>query len=306
MYSHATLLYLFVETPLHAGSGRGLGAVDLPIQRERSTGYPMVQATGIKGKLRAEATSKADQEKVLAIFGPDAEAMKDEKKQHAGAVSPGDARLLLLPVRSLAGVFAWATSENALARFQRDVKAASGQDLGWEVTSPGVNVALVAPKSDALGGGKVVLEEFSYEPQESAIVQTIGEWLAKNALPMGAEYKYWRDKLPRSLVILPEDDFRDFALYATEVVTRIRLDNDTKTVAEHMLWTEESLPTDTLLYAPLFASDTRNKSGNGSKMTGEQVLNFVSGLGLTRVQLGGDETVGRGLVALRFGEVRRV
>ena len=37
-----SMLFLYVETPLHAGSGRGLGTVDLPIQRERATGYPMI------------------------------------------------------------------------------------------------------------------------------------------------------------------------------------------------------------------------------------------------------------------------
>jgi len=53
MFEAKSMLYLYVETPLHTGSGRGLGTVDLPIQRERVTGYPMVQASSIKGCLRA-------------------------------------------------------------------------------------------------------------------------------------------------------------------------------------------------------------------------------------------------------------
>jgi CRISPR type III-B/RAMP module RAMP protein Cmr4 len=55
MFQAACMLYVYAETPLHAGSGRGLGGVDLPIQRERVTGYPIVQASSLKGKLRAEA-----------------------------------------------------------------------------------------------------------------------------------------------------------------------------------------------------------------------------------------------------------
>jgi len=340
MFTHATLLYLFVETPLHAGSGRGLGAIDLPIQRERATGYPLVQASSIKGKLRAEgyrwepfvnkyneylpqfeaqfrqaaegkpvkeeeikrkaekeARRKAAKELGLeAVFGPESE----EASEHAGALSPCDARLLLLPVRSLAGVFAWVTSANVLARFQRDA-ATARVALNWQIKSPDEHKALVAPGSQAVADGKIVLEEFSYEAQTEAVVQTIGEWLASHALPPDAEYKYWRDKLPRSLVVLPENDFRDFALYATEVVTRVRLDNEKKTVESGALWTEESLPADTLLYAPLYATRPRKKA-DGLE-TGADVLNFIHNLGLRQVQLGGDETVGRGLVTVRLGEV---
>jgi CRISPR-associated protein Cmr4 len=296
MFTHATLLYLFVETPLHAGSGRGLGAIDLPIQRERATGYPLVQASSIKGKLRAEAKVKADADKVAAVFGPESANASD----HAGALSPCDARLLLLPVRSLAGVFAWVTSANVLARFQRDA-ATARVALNWQIKSPDEHKALVAPGSQAVADGKIVLEEFSYEAQTEAVVQTIGEWLASHALPPDAEYKYWRDKLPRSLVVLPENDFRDFALYATEVVTRVRLDNEKKTVESGALWTEESLPADTLLYAPLYATRPRKKA-DGLE-TGADVLNFIHNLGLRQVQLGGDETVGRGLVTVRLGEV---
>ena len=55
MFEAMRMLFIYVETPLHAGTGRGLGAVDQPIQRERTTGYPIVQASSIKGRLRAEA-----------------------------------------------------------------------------------------------------------------------------------------------------------------------------------------------------------------------------------------------------------
>jgi CRISPR-associated protein Cmr4 len=42
MILETTMLYLYVETPLHAGTGSGLSSVDLPIQRERTTQYPMI------------------------------------------------------------------------------------------------------------------------------------------------------------------------------------------------------------------------------------------------------------------------
>jgi CRISPR-associated protein Cmr4 len=71
------------------------------------------------------------------------------------------------------------------------------------------------------------------------------------------------------------------------------------------LWTEEHLPSDTLLYAPLHATrprtDTNLFNGDDGKPSAAKVLEFVKNLNLDRIQLGGDETVGRGIVKLRFG-----
>jgi CRISPR-associated protein Cmr4 len=151
-----------------------------------------------------------------------------------------------------------------------------------------------------------VLEEFSFSARQHADVKAIADWLADHALPQTDDYKYFRDKLRNSLVILPEDAFRDFTQFATEVVARIRIDQEKKTVAQGALWTEEHLPSDTLLYAPLHASRPRtDKTPNGLK-TADDVLRFVRDLKLDRIQLGGDETVGRGIVKLHLsgGEQR--
>jgi CRISPR-associated protein Cmr4 len=335
MFEAKQMLFIYVETPLHAGTGHGLGAVDLPIQRERTTGYPIVQASSLKGRLRAEAYARdqrfqkrfaelkvdyeakipldeKDKEKAKAeanrrarrdaaqeagleaIFGPETEGAAE----YAGALSTGDARILLFPVRSLAGVFAWTTSVDVLARFQRQVEI-MGLKLNWELQlEPNHNEKAWVNGNALVAGSSVVLEEFSFTPDTShaAIVQTLGNWLASNALPEQG-YDYWKQTLPQKLCILPEDAFRDFVLYGTEVQTHIRLDPGTKTVAGTALWTTESLPGDALLYAPLMATRSR---ADGVKMSGKEVLEGIVKLGLTRTQLGGDETTGQGMVALRF------
>lgn len=293
MFEAAQMLFIYVETPLHAGTGRGLGGVDLPIQRERITGYPIVQASSLKGRLRAEARKRLPEDEFVAIFGPETDRASD----HAGALSPGDARILLFPVRSLAGVFAWTTSTDVLARFLRDAQIV-GLQPGWSVPDQPATSEVLIGGDDLKAGDKVVFEEFTFTPRQLEVVREIGEWLAENALPQGEEYKYWRKALPNRLAILPRDAFRDFTTFSTEVVTRVRLEPETKTVAEGALWTEEHLPVDTLLYAPMMASPTRAK--NGVSLSGAQVLEKVSNLGLTRTVLGGDETVGRGIVSLRF------
>ncbi len=304
MFEASAMLFISVETPLHAGTGRGLGAVDLPIQRERVTDYPTVQASSLKGTLRAVTAPNGrvaglTAEEHRAIFGPETGNASD----HAGALSVSDARLLLFPVRSLAGVFAWTTSVDALARFRR-AAALAGLTLGWpEPPLPSMGAALVADDT-LVAGGSVVLEEFSYTPDKShaETIRSIGTWLADNALPETAEYSYWREALPRKLCILPEDDFRDFVLHGTEVQTHVRLEPDTKTVAGGALWTSESLPVDTLLYAPLLA--TRSRAQNGVSLDALTVLKRLIDLELQRLQLGGDETTGQGIVALRFTEAR--
>src|SRR5436305_13167855 len=103
MITDTKMRYLYVETPLHAGVGSGLSSIDLPIQRERTTQYPMIQGSGIKGKLRAtiegdrKELPNEQQNLVDILFGPPAAAGKGS--EHAGALIAGDARMLLFPVR---------------------------------------------------------------------------------------------------------------------------------------------------------------------------------------------------------------
>ncbi len=302
MFTEKRMLFLYVETPLHVGAGRGAGAVDLPIQRERVTGYPMAQAAGIKGCLRAayrDAHGYKDEfEQVTNLFGKAGESGEN----FAGAIAPGDARILLLPVRSLAGVFAWVTSVHALETFKRSAELA-GQKSPFDVpATPDSKSALVGTNSDLrVGNNQVVLEEFSFTIGKSETgkqVDTIANWLANNALPESG-YGYWKASLPKRLCVLSEDAFRDFCLYGTEVQTHVNLDPEKKTVKKGALWTTESLPADSLLYAPLMASPVRNGDVKNS-MSATEVLNQVQSAALTRLQLGGDETTGQGWVATRF------
>ena len=96
---------------------------------------------------------------------------------------------------------------------------------------------------------------------------------------------------------MPEDAFRDFVLYSTEVQTHIKLNPETKTAAGTALWTSESLPVDALLYAPVMATKSRK---DGVDLDAQGVMKKVTDLKLARTQLGGDETTGQGMVALRF------
>lgn len=305
MFEKAAMLFLYCETPVHAGTGTSLSIVDLPIQRERITGLPMIQASSLKGVLRAETLNilkyRQDSQaeaKVEVLFGPETR----RAHEHAGCVSPHDARLLLFPIRSLVGVFAWATCPLVLERFKREMVAA-GFSVNWNVPDlpPNGQQALVATTDTIVADGKVVLEEFAFEAKPDAgATRMIAEWIKDSAFPNGDEYQQFRDWLPKRFVILPDDAFRDFTQMATEVIARIRLDQEKKTVAEGP-WNEEHLPSETLLYAPIFVSKPLAPNANQVGLTdSDSVLQELSGLQFDRLQIGGDETVGRGIVKVRL------
>jgi CRISPR-associated protein Cmr4 len=318
MSMETTMLYLYVETPLHAGVGSGLSSIDLPIQRERPTQYPMIQGSGIKGKLRATAEELAErkqtpftEELVYILFGP------KNGNEHAGALVAGDARILLFPVRSLNGVFAYTTSYDVLNRFMRDVNRGNSQ-VTWQLPKKGElsedeeYKVYVTKHSRVAVSNSVVLEEFSFDAEEISLVDDIAQWLADNGLPQTDQYTYWREKVKNSLVILPDEDFRDFVVNATEIITRISIDRNTKTATGKALWTEEHLPSDTLLYVPIYATDARKAKLNGSKnvpaMPATEILETTTQLENGRhgyLQLGGDETVGRGMVRMHWGNKKQ-
>lgn len=314
MILDTTTLYLYVETPLHAGVGSGLSSIDLPIQRERTTQYPMIQGSGIKGKLRSTAAAATKgkeatwkEEDVAVVFGPEKNG-----SEHAGALIVGDARILLFPVRSLSGVFAYTTSRDVLNRFLRDLNRTEA-NLVWEFLSEETNTALVNKRVNRIAlDGTLVLEEFSFSAEKSDQVDKIAQWIAQNALPQTSEYAYWRQKVQDSLVILPDNDFRDFVVNATEIITRIRINREKKTVEKGALWTEEHLPSDTLLYVPIYATNSRKaKNGANGKneanpsdlSTATSILEKARSLENNQqgyIQLGGDETVGRGMVRMHW------
>ena len=67
MFKQAKPLFLIVETPLHAGSGSDLGIVDLPIQREKHTDYPKIEASGLKGSIREIFSAEGDESVKLSL-----------------------------------------------------------------------------------------------------------------------------------------------------------------------------------------------------------------------------------------------
>jgi CRISPR-associated protein Cmr4 len=115
------VLGLYAETPLHCGSEGGTGYVDLPIQRERHTSYPVIPGSTIKGVLRDELLDNLTEEGVRKVFGAD--GTKDEKATRPGTFSFGDGILVAFPVRSSGAPFHWVTCPFVLERVFRALGA---------------------------------------------------------------------------------------------------------------------------------------------------------------------------------------
>jgi CRISPR-associated protein Cmr4 len=324
-------MFLVSETPMHAGSGSDLGIVDLPIQRERHTGFPKIEASSLKGAIREsfegidrfevenktiQINRNAQSKDLHLVFGPEGD------EAHAGAIGFSDARLMLFPVKSMKGIFAWITCPKVLFQFKRDMKI-----IGVEVNVPDFKfdkTNLCYSNSETLNFvDKIALEEYTFicKKIEGAILidgKNMGDWLSENVVNNDSA---WAGKIKTDIVFLSDDDFKDFTELSTEVITRTKIDNATGTVATGALWTEEYLPSETVLYSLAFASDfflseeqkaNYKKSGstsylleieNGKNGTHQLVMEFLKrGIESLNnlVQIGGNATLGKGLTHVKI------
>jgi len=291
----AALLFIHAQTSLHPGSGTALGTVDLPVQRERHTQWPVIPGSSLKGILRdacrPPASNAEAREDWLAAFGPETA----EADKHAGALSLTDARILAFPVRSLRGVFAWITCSAVLERLQRDLNLDPSKSNSLELPQswPGKDKALCQQNGPLLvDGNKLVLEEFEFERTGDAN-NTVADWVSQRAVADDAT----RKRLKSHLVVLHDDDFTHFVRHATEVVARIALDYERKTVKGTALFYEEFLPAETLFYSVVLASASRRE---GHDKSASEILKYLRDNLPPILQIGGDETIGKGLCAVRL------
>lgn len=279
------LLFMYTEEPLHAGTGQGLGAIDLPIQRDVHTQFPVVYGSGLKGAHR-HSLNGSD---ASALYG----SAPGETETVPGSLSPHDAQVILFPVQSLKGGFAWITCPAAMARLLRNLERAGKPPAGeskWAPPKVGAGCCQLTGSPAIQHNGKIVLRDFtlSVETPETDQATAFAKWLVEKAMPGDDAYSYWRDELLKRLAILNDEDFAFFTLTATEIYTRVQLTHK-KTVKTGALWTEEALPPETLLYAPVAARDASKLDEAKTKTPDNATL-----------VIGGTETIGRGRVCLRW------
>jgi CRISPR-associated protein Cmr4 len=262
---NSVLLGMLAETAIHPGSGRTGGVIDLPVAREGATDYPFIAGSSLKGALRERTESEVEGGKALAErwFG---------KADSAGALLVSDARIVLLPVRSLTGSYRWLTCPHIIERLQRDMRRARLQ-YGAAIPAPDKGTVLTQ------GSDAIYLEELQFtiagQPDARLVADLRGL----------IRHDDTAARLERTLAVAHDDDFAWFARYALPVQARNVLDDNTKQSLN--LWYEETLPADTVMYA-IVAS-----RGDLAR----QAVDFLFQSD-TYLQIGGNETVGEGWFAV--------
>ncbi len=282
------LLGLHAHTWIHAGSGEKDGVVDLPIQREAHTGWPVIFGSSLKGAMRSQVSrTKGEQAELslVTLFGPDSlHTGATSDKIHAGALLVSDARLLWLPVRSLTSHTRYVTCPALLRRLLADWQRA-GQPQSLVVPKVGELEALIAGDQT----GRIYLEEYAFTARAESMLTPWGTLLARFC-DLEAE------QVLNQLTLIHDDQFAHLCQAAIPVHPHISLKAD-KSVRDGALWYEEALPPDTLFYTLLLLTDARDGSGLGAATLKNQVEQALLG-DAPYLQVGGNESTGMGWLQL--------
>ena len=271
------LIHLKTITPLHVGGSFERSIVDLPIQREKPTQFPKIEASSWKGSLRhhvwknKKGASEAD---IATWFGEEKGKETNEEKVGGkkGEVVFTDARILFFPVRSPQGIFAYVTCPFVMERYYRDYRAIGEKEENKfnlkaikspEVDTEDCNLIFSKDNKDF-----VVLEELRYEVTKQ---KNLKKWLT--LLPQAIQ-----EEVKGRVICVPNDDFTYFVKHSTEISTRIRISAETGTVEDGALFTEEYVPAEAFFYTALL---------NGTKL-----LDHIEPI----VQVGGNATLGKGML----------
>ncbi|MCX8205468.1 MAG: type III-B CRISPR module RAMP protein Cmr4 [Candidatus Nezhaarchaeota archaeon] len=313
LFTSGGLICVFCEEPTHFGAGRKVGLVDLPIQRSALTDLPIGQASSIRGMLRSFLELSGQRDLAREAFG----AEPGEVPARSGRVDISDAKLLLMPVRSVVGLFCWLTCPACLNELQgalRRLKEVTGGGLHELKLPCALHDSIEAVLKAGVAKGTALVpsecENVVKREKEERLLLLDGE------MDLRAEAREEVDRLSTSLseLIAPFDGYlvnvfrRRFAVVeddvfklatkrGLEVATRIRTVYETKTVERGGLWSEEYLPAYSLLFSEVYFHSRLSAVEKGAGV--ENFIKLMNAIDGKHVFIGGKEGVGKGLVKLK-------
>ncbi|MEB3778650.1 MAG: type III-B CRISPR module RAMP protein Cmr4 [Desulfurococcales archaeon] len=307
-------LILSSLAPLHPGSGRSPGIVDLPVIKD-PMGYPLIPGTMIKGSLKTRlalkhnclSTNGKGKATTVSCTGNNniCKAIccllgKDEPGE-ASRLSILDFYPIAVPVPSLEEGVAYITSPLLLARAQAILQTATNNPLrefieklleeasNRKTALAGNTLLYTGDRSNELHIG---LERYTI----TRINKLVDNSLTKTLEQLNPIYKAHN---PQERMLIAGDHIASKLIERGLIrVTRIALDRKKKTVKTGALWTEEYIPHGSLFIGGIIDSGWEagecqlqenpidwifKKAGNGSSIT---------------IIIGGKETVGRGLARI--------
>lgn len=307
--SFSTYRYLLMTTdPVHIGTGgMRLGRVDNSIVREPGTRLPKIPGTSLSGAIRSYAAYRYGKRQ-CAGKGDEKEGLKGHcgkvtcpicytfgsvkgDKAFSGAVSIGDARLLLFPVYSMAGPV-WVSTAEILREsgFNLNIDANDGSTalstLNWEKP---LNLGWLMVEKP----GKVEIEP-----------------------PTGISDKHEWNVVAHRIIVVSYKLFTQIVNSNLEVRTSVSINPKTGAAEDGALFTYEAIPRAALLwmdvviddYRGAFKSITRQYDGKNEDDKGVELgtaWNSVEDVITAGLDLAGHLGIG-GMGTRGFGRIRKI
>lgn len=269
-------------SPIHVGSGEATGDVDQPVIRD-SIGIPFIPASSLKGAIKAYLPTN-----LKGLLGSE----PGERETKPSQVKIFDAYPILFPVRSLIGLYAYATSPYLLSWFLNMVESLNMEEYNFSYVlrvGSEEDAYCVNPELFDLKKISPSLEGQSLFNEETFRLNTVND-------QEGKFKKFFTEVMDVDDVdrIVMVDDSRILSLIEKSIMrtTRVALEEDVKKVRQRSLWTEEYVPRNTL-YLSYISFEI--KSDNQSLF--ESLLKELDG---STIFIGGLETIGRGLIQLKI------
>lgn len=285
MFNKVNQLLIKAVTPIHAGMGRALGLIDMPIQKEKHTGIPKIEGSTMKGSMREIYRLKKNKEekdnskrKVEKLFG------SEDGNDSAGLIGFTDAKLLFYPVITLDGIFAYVTCPYLLNRFFQDKALINNNSESlkrFNDLSEGKCVILNKKHEENNDDKKtnIILDEYCFEESTN---------LSEEYTNLGLEN--FNLKLEKNVVAISDDDFIEIITLCREVITRNRINTETGVVEKGSLFTEEYLPAESILYTLALQNGIEDKNKLYDNYINQELPKYG--------QIGGNATIGKGIVEI--------
>jgi len=293
-YTFSEPFFIYAITHLHVGSGSSVDEeIDLPFQRDE-LGYPTIYASSLKGAIKSFLLKEFPDKKdvIYKVLG------EDENPEEASLGTFLDAILFAIPSRIIEidsakpHVWVYVTTYELLKKVKSyldsisQLSNASFSNLQNTIDSilrkEGKNITLGSSLKTA-----ILNEDFHVELEEAHdvkipdITNLVSDKVNKERLES--------DDVP--LLVLEDSIGKEVINRSLIRVRRIRIDKDKKTVVTGGLWSEEYVPMKTIFFSAFLGKESK-----------ENAI-FVSCIlrKLKYVILGGKETIGKGIVELRWG-----
>ena len=272
--SSINLVYLYLLSPLHTGGTTQEGNL-LGIARESHTNLPYVPSSTIRGRLRSIASDTEkikidgkEKSKRFFLFGNE---ISDGVQLEQGSIWVGDGSILWLPVPSLSHGVVWVSCPMLLRRWLRF----SGNPDELKIPEPyGTSLSASDP---------VYLKDAIFPKN------TLKEWTDWDKFTTN----HPESKGMQKILVLPDQHCETLIQMSLWRQVKIKLDEH-KTVNGGFRY-EEAIPPDTLMYFPWGVTSQANGTSDTTKSTFQELLSSQQIL-----QIGGQESLGRGFVQLSY------